>query len=412
MSGLSGVGRGIGAALGGYNQAIDRQRRMGLEDADASWQQQTRQRQQQQWALQDKDMQDMQAAQAAGAAITQGEQSAFEAAQARQRPGPTLDGGAVPYTPQPYQMSPETRLKAMEASAHELLKRGRYDKGEALYGEAEKIRHGMSAKAAQQLWQDLSAGKDITDSLTAFDRTADDGLEMVGRVSATKDANGRTVYTSRHKNKFTGEEVPPNTFTQEQLQQGILIRIGKPDEFAKSSYATLLENLRSANNVKEKEAETVEHGKRKAADVEGAIKVEDVRTAGNLREIGARGAQDRTTKKTQGAASTAEKTEMVRLLREQRLGATSDVTNLTTELKDARSADKPRLQKELAEARTRMRDTEEQIRELTTSKGGLSDAAPAKAAPMPTSKEALKSGTIYQTSRGPARWNGSAFEAQ
>lgn len=39
--------------------------------------------------------------------------------------------------------------------------------------------------------------------------------------------------------------------------------------------------------------------------------------------------------------------------------------------------------------------------------------APSKAlAPMPTSKSALQQGMIYQTSRGPAKWNGTAFEAQ
>jgi hypothetical protein len=32
--------------------------------------------------------------------------------------------------------------------------------------------------------------------------------------------------------------------------------------------------------------------------------------------------------------------------------------------------------------------------------------------PMPAQKSALKAGTIYQTSRGPAKWNGTAFEAQ
>lgn len=36
----------------------------------------------------------------------------------------------------------------------------------------------------------------------------------------------------------------------------------------------------------------------------------------------------------------------------------------------------------------------------------------ASAQPMPSSKDQLKSGTVYQTSRGPAKWNGSEFEAQ
>lgn len=42
------------------------------------------------------------------------------------------------------------------------------------------------------------------------------------------------------------------------------------------------------------------------------------------------------------------------------------------------------------------------------------DAAPKPEEPqaMPTSKTALKKGAVYNTARGPARWNGTAFEAQ
>lgn len=39
------------------------------------------------------------------------------------------------------------------------------------------------------------------------------------------------------------------------------------------------------------------------------------------------------------------------------------------------------------------------------------DKAPA-ALPMPKEKSALQAGKVYQTSRGPAKWNGTAFEAQ
>lgn len=37
---------------------------------------------------------------------------------------------------------------------------------------------------------------------------------------------------------------------------------------------------------------------------------------------------------------------------------------------------------------------------------------PAAALPLPREKAALQSGKVYQTSRGPAKWNGTAFEAQ
>lgn len=37
---------------------------------------------------------------------------------------------------------------------------------------------------------------------------------------------------------------------------------------------------------------------------------------------------------------------------------------------------------------------------------------PAEALPLPREKSALQAGKVYQTSRGPAKWNGTAFEAQ
>lgn len=37
---------------------------------------------------------------------------------------------------------------------------------------------------------------------------------------------------------------------------------------------------------------------------------------------------------------------------------------------------------------------------------------PAAALPLPKEKSALQTGKVYQTSRGPAKWNGTAFEAQ
>ena len=43
---------------------------------------------------------------------------------------------------------------------------------------------------------------------------------------------------------------------------------------------------------------------------------------------------------------------------------------------------------------------------------GLAGAGPANVPAMPKTKAELKTGTIYNTARGPAKWNGSAFEAQ
>lgn len=60
-------------------------------------------------------------------------------------------------------------------------------------------------------------------------------------------------------------------------------------------------------------------------------------------------------------------------------------------------------------------DIDSLSRELGRVPGGLANAKPAARqalAPMPKSKAEMKTGTVYDTPRGPAKWNGSAFEAQ
>ena len=73
------------------------------------------------------------------------------------------------------------------------------------------------------------------------------------------------------------------------------------------------------------------------------------------------------------------------------------------------------LNQELAKARQEGNsgDVAALERELGRMKPGLSSARPAAApAAMPKAKAELKSGQVYQTARGPAKWNGTAFEAQ
>ena len=57
------------------------------------------------------------------------------------------------------------------------------------------------------------------------------------------------------------------------------------------------------------------------------------------------------------------------------------------------------------EAASRVRETEAAVlgRTPPTSSG-------ASGQPLPAKEKDLKTGTIYQTGRGPAKWNGKAFE--
>ena len=50
------------------------------------------------------------------------------------------------------------------------------------------------------------------------------------------------------------------------------------------------------------------------------------------------------------------------------------------------------------------------VKQLRTERDRLKGGTVASGAPLPTEQKDLKTGTVYQTSRGPAKWNGSAFE--
>jgi hypothetical protein len=92
-----------------------------------------------------------------------------------------------------------------------------------------------------------------------------------------------------------------------------------------------------------------------------------------------------------------------------RLGKDSVYKDLSLALLTADPKDKPAIQ-------ARMDARESQIRsEVQTNAGAGGTTQPsagaAQGAPMPTSKADLQKGQVYNTSRGPARWNGTAFEA-
>jgi hypothetical protein len=103
----------------------------------------------------------------------------------------------------------------------------------------------------------------------------------------------------------------------------------------------------------------------------------------------------------------------------QRVAASGIVREYVNEIKDAGPTRRKELQPLLDQARADVSDLMRQIGELNkataadSAPGGAGlGAAPAagKALPMPKTKADLKKGEIYETSRGPAKWNGTAFE--
>ena len=137
----------------------------------------------------------------------------------------------------------------------------------------------------------------------------------------------------------------------------------------------------------------------------GAARIEVARARG---QGGGRSADDRTRRDDNADA----KVEVAQT-REKRL-AIKDQTEQVIKKVENRLMTKE-------EGRAKLADLEKkdaglaQVEQNLRSSPGLADVKPTKpAAPaaMPKAKAELKSGQVYQTARGPAKWNGTAFEAQ
>jgi hypothetical protein len=79
---------------------------------------------------------------------------------------------------------------------------------------------------------------------------------------------------------------------------------------------------------------------------------------------------------------------------------------LNLQLLGADEKDKPAIR---AQMEAKEREIEAEIRSQIAQPGATTPP-PANALPMPTSKTELQTGQIYNTARGPARWNGTAFD--
>jgi hypothetical protein len=295
MNGLARFGLGAGAALGGFNQAIDRQqqqeeraKRMSLLDYQIN-------RQKRADEMADRDMDDAQAARQAAMTAIEEDRAEYEAQATKALPGPTLDGGAVARAPmQPYRPSQKALLRAAQAEYDELFRRGRYDLGAAKYVQAAALRTQFQQEAGMRAMQALQMGGDFITPFRELDEQMDDGL--IGEIEEVRGRSGERNFKILQKSRFTGEPSgQPFTVTAQQMQDIISQRLADPKTLIKMNLESYLDARKAANDVRvnaEKEAD-----RRKTNEQEFGLRrdLEKFKSNLTLGEIGARGAQDRKT---------------------------------------------------------------------------------------------------------------------
>lgn len=407
MGGLADFGRGAGAAIGGFNQAVnndqqyrERQQRMSLADADGAWQQKERGRQQQQWQREDEERAILEGARAAGARVMTADEQAYQADATKAVPGPTFDGGPVPRAPMPaYQPKSQTLLRAAQAEYDELFKRGRQDLGMRKYVEAASMRTRFQEEAGMRAMRALQAGGDFITPFKELDEQMDDGLEA--DAEEVRGPNGERAFQIMQRNRFTGKATgQPTTFTAQQMQMIIAQRMADPKATIKLNFDAYIQNLKARQDEKNDDRQhrlNLERDKanRDSAELVArgnnatALKVADVRAN--------RGA---------GTAETAS------LFREERLVAQGEVNALVDQLQATRRPqERAAIQSQLTAAQKRVRDIGQKISDYGGARSGAGRPM-ADALAMPSSKGQLQAGQKYQTARGVATWTGSAFRLE
>lgn len=371
---LGHIARGVNQGIMDFQQMQanelslqDRQRRMGLADADAQWEQQLRGRQQQQWRREDEQRALDQEAQAAGMKAIEEDRAAYD-----NTPAPLgLDG--KPGEKSPYAPSKKAILRAAQAQQDLYFRKGRADLGMAMDTKLEPMRASIKGEAANGVMNAMRTGRDITPALREFDGLNNDGFDIDGSVEPIEQPDGTTAYKVKRKNRFTGKAME-QVVSQRQLVEAMAANIGKPEDAAKFNQNVLLESLKSRLNIEEKTHAANEDIRKEGVMQSNRMTLERERTAGDIR-----------VKNTRGAASTAERTEIVRLLREERLAADSEVKNVTALLKEARSADRPALKAQLAEAQNRVREIGQKISDYADEKRAAPAAKTGKSSGNPPS---------------------------
>lgn len=424
---IAGLGAFAGGATRGLQAGQDmaaQQQRMGLLDA-------AEQRLRKQDARLDALDADNAAARDAGVMVIKQAQSDFEKQwknAGKEQAGPTMDGGLVPTNAKPmFVPDDKVRLKALQASTDELFRRGRLDEAAKAWSVAEAKRAQMRGAAAQNVLSAMQMGADVKPALTEYYDTVDNGFDLAD-VQTVQGPDGKPAFALSLKNRKTGEVSPPAPVSAEQMQQDILRSVTDPATFAKQVLEQkLVEAKRQAEIavVQERGKEARLTNQEEAAQRK---ELEGVKYKNDLGLVGARAAGDLRVKTTAGSGDVAGERQVLntqlRAAEAEVNKIRSTITAIRTEMAKAGAGtpEHAELKKVLADEQKALEQAKADQRALDGSanayrgrkSGGLSDTErPAQAAiPMPKVKSELVKDKLYNTPRGPAVWNGTAFEAR
>lgn len=333
-----------------------------------------------------------------------------------------LDGAMGTVAGAPYQPTKDDMLHAGDVYAQSWLKRGntkRYIEADA---KNESMRLQMRESAIKQHMGAWTSTGDPTQLLKSINQYSANDVEDVS-VRPGKSQDGTPLYevTTIHK----GGKRNVVSATPDDIARQVEAAVDPIGSF-KSWRSIRLEEIKSVN------AEAKDAAKERLR-LDREKELEGVRHKNSLGLIGARGAEERRTNEDRATnprlAAAREKDDSVAALREARLDLDNaknraiqvrikdsmEAMRLSPQERDALVDGHPDVQA-ARERLSAVKDYADRVRSRKeeSSGPGLSSASSGsrKALPMPDSPGKLQAGQTYDTSRGPAKWNGKAFEQQ
>lgn len=346
----------LGALAGGLNaglvQGQNRLDTLAERDRIAARQKRVDDRQDQEWAREDEQRATLEAANAAGREVMQRYADEWK----KQQPGPTLDGSPVPVNP--FQPTPKMRLEASEAATNKLFDlKGPTQAWATSFARDEAMRATYRNDAFQRVQQAAMIGGDMTEPVSDYFSTL--GIGKVERVGKTVGLDGKPSVVLKLEGQPEASVIPADEFLK-----GMADVAADPKAWAQHRYATELQKQRHKDNLEEisKRGET----ERENAKSKHGLTLEEIAARGTSAErvagIRVGGAKSSATKEAQAA------------LTRRAISASQEVNSLIQQLKGARPTEKPEIQRQLDEARDRVRQIDAELRDLQTGGEGTPTA--------------------------------------
>ena len=386
---------GLGSLAGGLAQGIERgqimqeRRQRSLADLeDQQWQRGQRERQaKQQAALDD-----------ANAAPDR----VYEESKAQW----ALNGAQGEYQP-----SETTNFNAAQARSQALSKHKLWDEFVKNEVAVQPMRTRVRTEALQRFELDGDAGA-LAETVYP---TVFDGKQIVGKTKLNNAANRQEAEMWR----FTLSDGTTKTVKTPELVANIKKSLISPEQTAKLEIMANLERAKAQFHGDETRKTNASRHTEKMDEIAALNAGAKERT-----QIGADASKVNTETRADASMYGADQrptaagaANMRQGLVQERLAAEKHIDQILDQISQLRGVEGKRarsgLEKELADAKTHAaRIREKLVNPGGTDTNGSPQPGSSRGNALPASKTQLRVGQIYQTARGPARWNGTAFEAQ